>query len=211
MSLRFSSLTGPIPIAINGDHRKDRKTSIISTISNTEYTQLLSLFLFLIKEFIYLWLQWVFLLNAGFFQLWWVGATLHCHVKASHCSAFSCCASWMLGSLGSVVAAWAQELWLMSSRVLAWGDTVLVIQWHMRSSLTGDRPHALCIGRQILYHWATREASSFCFCLCHFCLFMLFMGLVSWCPSVHGVTNSRTGLSDGTAATTSHFISGSFS
>ena len=164
MSLRFSSLTGPIPITINGDYKKDRKTSRISTISNNEYTQLLSLFLFLIKEFIYLWLQWVFLLNAGFFQLQWVGTTLHCHVKASHCRVFSC-ASWMLGSLGSVVAAWAQELWLMSSRVLAWGDTVLVVQWHVRSSLTGDRPHALCIGRQILCHWATREASSFCFYL----------------------------------------------
>ena len=44
------------------------------------------------------------LLCAGFLQLQWAGATLRCGVRASHCSGFSCCRAWALGTRASVVA-----------------------------------------------------------------------------------------------------------
>ena len=34
-----------------------------------------------------------------------MGATLHCGVRASHCSDFSCCGAWNLGARASVDAA----------------------------------------------------------------------------------------------------------
>ena len=37
---------------------------------------------------------------------WWGGgATLHCGVRASHCSGFSCCGAWVPRHLGPAVAA----------------------------------------------------------------------------------------------------------
>ena len=31
--------------------------------------------------------------------------------------------------------------------------------WHVRSSMIRDRTHVSCVGRWVLYHWATRETS----------------------------------------------------
>ena len=45
------------------------------------------------------------LLRVGFLQLWQAGATLCCSARASHCSGFSCCGSWALGTRTSVVVA----------------------------------------------------------------------------------------------------------
>ena len=45
------------------------------------------------------------LLHAGFLQLWRVGATLRCGVRASRCSGFSCCRARALGVRASVVVA----------------------------------------------------------------------------------------------------------
>ena len=45
------------------------------------------------------------LLCAGFLQLWRVGATLRCGVRASHCGGFSCCRAQALGTRASVVVA----------------------------------------------------------------------------------------------------------
>ena len=45
------------------------------------------------------------LLCTGFLQLWRVGATLRCGVRASHCSGFSCCRAQALGVRASVVVA----------------------------------------------------------------------------------------------------------
>ena len=45
----------------------------------------------------------------------------------------------------------AQRLWCMD----------LVALWHVGSSQTRDGTRVSCIGRQILYHWATREAPNF--------------------------------------------------
>ena len=38
------------------------------------------------------------LLCTGFLQLWRAGATLCCGAQASHCSGFSCCTAWALGT-----------------------------------------------------------------------------------------------------------------
>ena len=45
------------------------------------------------------------LLHVGFLQLWREGATLCCSARAPHCSGFSCCRAWALGSWASVVVA----------------------------------------------------------------------------------------------------------
>ena len=45
------------------------------------------------------------LLCTGFLQLWWVGATPHCGVRASYCGGFSCCGARALGARASVVVA----------------------------------------------------------------------------------------------------------
>ena len=45
------------------------------------------------------------LLHTGFLWLKRVGATLRCGAQASHCSGFSCCRAWALGTRASVVMA----------------------------------------------------------------------------------------------------------
>ena len=65
----------------------------------------------------------------------------------SRCTGFSSCGTW------------AQQLWFPGSRVQAqqlW-RTGLVAPWQVGSSWIRDRTRVSCIGRQILYHWATRE------------------------------------------------------
>ena len=73
-------------------------------------------------------------------------------VRAANCSGFSCrdrlqstqasvAAASGLSSTGSVVAQYE-----------------LSCPWHMGSSQTKDWTHVSCTGRQMLYHWATREA-----------------------------------------------------
>ena len=44
--------------------------------------------------------------------------------------------------------------WLSQARILAW----VAISFSMGSSWPRDRTHVPCIGRWILYHWATSEA-----------------------------------------------------
>ena len=65
----------------------------------------LSFFILFLKFFIYSFIFGCFgssLLPVGFLQLWWVGATLHCSAWTSHCSGFSCCGAWALGTRPSV-------------------------------------------------------------------------------------------------------------
>ena len=55
---------------------------------------------------------------------------------------------------------------IFQARVMEWGAIAFSTRcgtraqspWHVRSSWPGDRTHVSCISRQILYHWATREA-----------------------------------------------------
>ena len=87
------------------------------------------------------------------------GAALYGGAWASRCgglrwgaqalegAGFSGCGSWALSR------AQAQSLWFRS----------LVALWHVGSSRTRNRTRVSCIGRWILYHWATGEAQKFCF------------------------------------------------
>ena len=81
--------------------------------------------------------------------------------SASHCGGFSCCRARGLGyACFSSYGTWAQQLWLLGSRAQAqqlW-HTGSVAPQHMGSSQTRDQTHVSYIGRQILYHGATREA-----------------------------------------------------
>ena len=63
------------------------------------------LLIYLFILFIYIWLRWVFVAacglslvaaSGGYSSLWW---------QASHCSGFSCCGAWTLGTQASVVVA----------------------------------------------------------------------------------------------------------
>ena len=89
-----------------------------------------------------------------------------CGVQASHCGGFSCrgaralvCGLQKPQHLGSVLRlpgsrAPAQEL--------RW--TGLVTPQHVGSSRTRGQTCVSYIGRWILYHWASREATDFSFC-----------------------------------------------
>ena len=91
------------------------------------------------KRFIYL---WPFLVFSSCSEQ---GLLCSLSAQASHCSGFSCCGVWGLGM-------WALESWLSS-----WHRGLAVSQ-HVGSSGTRDRTRVPCIGRQILHHWATKEA-----------------------------------------------------
>ena len=72
------------------------------------------------------------------------GYTLCCSAGASHCRGFSCCKARALGTQ-------VQWLWLA-------GLVALVAPVHVGYSGTRYQTHVLYIGRQILYHSATRKA-----------------------------------------------------
>ena len=63
-----------------------------------------------------------------------------CGAQDSHCGGFSC-------------GAWALRHTLTSCDALA-------VPWHVGFSWTSDQTLVSCIDRQILYHWASREAPS---------------------------------------------------
>ena len=89
------------------------------------------------------------------------GATLCCGVQDSLCGSFSYCQAQALGHKGfSSCSEWAQYLWLLGSRPKAqpswrtgWADPRYV-----GCSSIRDRTCVPCIGRKILYHWASRAA-----------------------------------------------------
>ena len=66
-------------------------------------------------------------------------------VQASHCGHFFCC------------RAWALECGLSSCGTLV---SVVITSQHVESSQIKDGTCVLCIGRQILNHWTTREVLS---------------------------------------------------
>ena len=71
-------------------------------------TKCLIFYAFFPHKFIYLFVFGCIgssLLCACFLQLWQAGATLRCGAWASHCSGFSCCGAWALGTWASVVVA----------------------------------------------------------------------------------------------------------
>ena len=96
------------------------------------------------------WPCWVFTAVWTFFKLWYVGFSLQRLLllwsTGSKHLGFNSCSSWVqqLPSSG----AQAQKLWC----------TGLLVLRHVESSQTSDWTDVSCIGRWILYHWATREA-----------------------------------------------------
>ena len=79
--------------------------------------------------------------------------------------AFSRCSEWglLFVAVRRLLTAVASLLPSTSSRHLGFISCVLR---HVESSWTRGQIHAPCIGRQILYHWATREAFLCVFVLC---------------------------------------------
>ena len=96
------------------------------------------------------------LLHVGSLKLWRLLSS--CGEQVSHCGGFSCCRAWTLGQLmGSVVVGPG----LQSTGSVVWHSGLDAPQ-HVGSSAR-DQTHISCIGRQILYHWATREAPQLIF------------------------------------------------
>ena len=106
------------------------------------------------------------LCSLGFSLVVASGGCSSCSTLASHRGGFSCVAR-PLGHGGfSSCGTWVQSLWFPSSRAQAqelW-CTGLVAPWHVGSSWIRDQTLVSCIGRWILYHWATREALCNCSC-----------------------------------------------
>ena len=73
------------------------------------------------------------------------------HFRASRPAGFSSCSPWTL----------EQQLWCMG----------LVALQHVTSSPPRDWTRVSCLGRQILYHWATREAPNLSFWQVEFWVF----------------------------------------
>ena len=120
--------------------------------------------IFNIYLFIYFWLCWVLVAVAGFLQLWWAGAALCQGTWASRCSGFSCFVAWALGCVGfSSWGLWAQYLGnqALEHRLSSWQYTGSAAPWHMGSSQNRDQTCVSCIGKQVLYYWATTEAPWF--------------------------------------------------
>ena len=92
--------------------------------------------------FIYFWLFWIFVAVWAFLSGWgeW-GVLSGCSVQASLCSGSSSFGTQAVGDWASAVVVHR-----------------LSFPRHMGSSQTRDQTCISCIGRQIIYHWATREA-----------------------------------------------------
>ena len=88
------------------------------------------------------------------------GATLCRGAWAPHCSDFSCCGSRTPGHAGcSSCSLWAQDVTPYFGAQAQWlWPTGSVALQHAGSSWTWDWTRVSCIGRWILYHWATKEA-----------------------------------------------------
>ena len=102
-----------------------------------------------------------------YFLLCWVFITLHELSLVAASKGFSLVAvrrllivvASLLGGTGSRVYGF-QQLQLAGSRAQAqqlWCPSLVAV-WHVRSSWTRDGTHVSCIGGQILYQQATREA-----------------------------------------------------
>ena len=100
----------------------------------------------------------VFIAARAFFWLQWLGVTLYCGGQASHCGRFPCGVRTLGARAPGVCGMWAQCVCplalghrLYSCGMQAW---LLWGMWGLPGS--GIKPVS-CVGRQILYHWATGE------------------------------------------------------
>ena len=72
----------------------------------------------------------------------------------SHCRGFSCWRPQALGCVGSGRCSFQA----LVHRLNSCGTQTCGISWHVGSSWRRDGTRVSCIGRLILYHWATRKA-----------------------------------------------------
>ena len=128
------------------------------------YISLLSCTLFLfLMTFILCWVLLLHELSSSCRKRALLSSSSAC---ASHCGGFSCCQARLQRAWSSAVV--ARGLSSCSSQALehrlnscgVWAP-VLCSVWE--SSLIRDWTRVSCIGRQILYHWATRKAPKQCF------------------------------------------------
>ena len=147
--------------------------------------------LWALQQFSFL-LSFYKLKKTNYFWLCWVSAAAQASLQLP-CVGFSCCWAWALGCPGfSTCSTWAQA-WLLGSRAQAqqlWcrGSAA---PWHVGSSRTRDQTRVSCIGRQILYHWATGEAQFCPFFISYFSVFpallknndkiVVFLKCTVWC------------------------------
>ena len=99
----------------------------------------------------------IFLFNSlGCFWCWAFVAVRLFSVAASA----GCSVALRLVAVSTGPAAWLQWFWLPGSgaQVSSCGVRGLVAPKHVGSSRTWDQTRVSCIGRHVLYHWATREA-----------------------------------------------------
>ena len=120
-------------------------------------------------------------MEANYFTIleWFCHTLVVCFLRSLTCLVFGSAGSWLLHRLFSSAVSggpscllrvgfslqWLLLLWHVGSAVaVPWlQSTGSVVVAYVGTSWTRDRTHVFCIGRQILYHWATREASVSCF------------------------------------------------
>ena len=114
---------------------------------------------FKIIKSLYFWPCRVFLLlHPGFLQLQQAGLLSRCRTQASHLGGSSCWAARTLRHTGfSSRGAWVPELGLGSGG--AWASLPCGL-WDLCFWIR-DQIRVPCIGRQLLNHWATREAPQY--------------------------------------------------
>ena len=84
--------------------------------------------------------------------VWAFSSSVSEDVQASHCGGFSCCR--IVSRLMSFSSC---SSWALEHELSTWGTQAFIVPWHVESSWTRDWTPVLCIGRQILIHWTTRE------------------------------------------------------
>ena len=92
-------------------------------------------------------------------------------IWAFHCGDSSCCGTQALGHVGSVAVAPASR-----AQAHYW-----VAPRHVGSSWIREPARVSCIGRWVLYHWATREALHWLFFFpLHWLLFTKALSWITW-------------------------------
>ena len=117
------------------------------------------IFLVCFKDFIYLWLCWVFIAVRAFSLLAASGGFSVVPVYVSYSSWRLLLWRLALGHVGfSSFGGWALELWPLGSRAQAQSlrCTGLAALWYVGSSQTSGGTPISSTGRWILHHWGTR-------------------------------------------------------
>ena len=95
-----------------------------------------------------------------------------CHAWASRCRGFPCCRAQALGCAGfRSCGIWAPQVQLPGSGAQAQQLVAHKAQLLVGSPQIRDQTPVSCIGRHVLFHWATREPLLFCWEVHSFLIF----------------------------------------